>query len=204
MSGHDHEDVYDLSDPGDDRPGLDEDIEEVVLADADDDDDDLDADEDDELEDAAEDEIDFVAALYREDGEPQCVLLPLDLANDLEELIVELRRYPADAGALGLVSVGEEFFVACRVRGQNVQVVLSDGIASEDWPIARDVADFLGVYVADDESGPIGDLDMLTDLGCSEFDLESICLNLDEDSSELALQVADKLHLGAQLRKLVD
>ena len=98
-------------------------------------DDDLEDDEDfDEvdLEDAAEDEIDFVLAAYREDGQPYVQSLGKDLANDLDELIVQLRRLPGDAGALGFVSLVEEVFVITRVRGQHVQVLLSDAAAASD------------------------------------------------------------------------
>ena len=45
---------------------------------------------------------------------------------------------------MGFVSLVEEVFVIARVRGQHVQVLLSDGSAAGDWPIARDVADYLG------------------------------------------------------------
>ena len=65
-------------------------------------------DDDDELEDAAPDEIDFVIAAYREDGQPLVQALQSPLANDLEELIVQLRRLPGDAGALGFVSLSRK------------------------------------------------------------------------------------------------
>ena len=84
-----------------------------------------------DLEDAADDEIDFVLAAYREDGQPYVQSLGKDLANDLDELIVQLRRLPGDAGALGFVSLVEEVFVIIRVRGQHVQVLLSDGGSGE-------------------------------------------------------------------------
>ena len=57
-------------------------------------------DDDDEPEDATEEEIDFVLAAYREDGQPLVQELAKDLANDLDELIVQLRRLPGDAGAI--------------------------------------------------------------------------------------------------------
>ena len=101
-------------------------------------------DDDDDPEDAAEDEIDFVLAAYREDGQPYVQSLAKDLANDLDELIVQLRRLPGDAGAIGFVSLVEEVIVIVRVRGQHVQVLLSDETAAAEWPIARDVADYLG------------------------------------------------------------
>ena len=126
MSQHNDEEIesFEPDDAVDNRPGLDEDLDvegdEDSAADTDDDsddDDDDDEDDDDEPEDALADEIDFVVAAYREDGQVNVVGLNDDLANDLEELIVQLRRLPGDAGAIGFVSLVEEVFVAVRVRG---------------------------------------------------------------------------------------
>jgi len=101
-----------------------------------------DDDYDDDLEDASEDEIDFVVALYNADGERVAVPMEPMLANDFDELITQLRRLPGDAGAVGMVSIDHQFYVIVRVRGRNVQVFLSDATQANDWPIARDVADF--------------------------------------------------------------
>jgi hypothetical protein len=177
-------------DDGDDPD--DEDLDDVDADEGDDDDDD-DDDGDDDLEDAAEDEIDFVIAAYREDGQPQVQALSYELANDLEEMVAQLRRLPGDAGAIGFVSLVEEVFVIVRVRGQHVQVLLSDGAAAADWPIARDVADYLGV-----------DLGLLADLGVSEFDLIGILDNLDLGSDLMLMEIADKINIGAQFRKIAE
>ena len=164
--------------------------------------------DDDDLEDAAEDEIDFVLAAYREDGQPYVQALAKDLANDFDELIIQLRRLPGDAGALGFVSLVEEVFVIVRVRGQHVQVLLSDADAAADWPIARDVADYLGEEIPDedddDDGEPMGDLAMLADLGLSEFDLTAIIDNLDLSSDQMLIEVADKLKLNPQFRKVAE
>ena len=151
--------------------------------------------DEDEPEDAAEDEIDFVLAAYREDGQPYVQSLAKDLANDLDELIVQLRRLPGDAGALGFVSLVEEVFVIVRVRGPHVQVLLSDGTAANEWPIARDVADFLGEEIPDEEeeSEPMGDLGLLADLGLSDFDLGAIIDDLDMGSDEMLIALAARL-----------
>lgn len=174
-------------------------------------DDDLDEDDDDEdyedIEDALDDEIDLVIAAYREDGEPVATALNKDLANDLDELIAQLRRLPADAGSIGFVSLVEEVFVIVRVRGRNVQALLSDAAAAADWPIARDVADFLGVEEIpdpDDDSVPMGDLGIVSDLGVSEFAMEAFCENLDDTSDELLTQIADKIKFGSVFRKAFD
>lgn len=162
--------------------------------------------EDDDLDDATDEEIDFVIATYREDGQPVVQPLAKDLANELEELVVQLRRVPGDAGALGFVSLVEEVFVIVRVRGRNVQVLLSDGTAANEWPLARDVADFLGVDIPDpdDEPEAMGDLGILADLGVSEFDLEAMIDNLDVSSDQMLTELADKIKIGPQFRKVAE
>jgi len=165
--------------------------------------DELDDEDEDEIEDATDEEIDFVIAAYREDGQLYVQSLANDLANDLEELIVQLRRLPGDAGALGFVSLVEELFVLVRVRGQHVQVLLSDGGATEDWPIAHDVADLLGDD-AEDEDEPLGDLGIVADLGLGEFDMGAILDNLDLSSDQMLIEIAEKINLNPQFRKTAE
>jgi putative tRNA adenosine deaminase-associated protein len=194
---------YDLGDRGDDRPGLEDADPDLVDEEIEVDDEE---DEDDEVEDALEDDVDFIMALYREDGTPVVTPLEIDLANDLDDLIAHLQRLPGDNGASALVSISGEFFAAVRVRGRHVHVVLSDVYSAENWSLARDIIDFLGVEVPDDddEDGLVGDLDLFADQGLSEMDLEAICADWDEDSDTLALQIADEIHFGPQARKVAD
>ena len=210
-----------LAESGDDRAGVDEvdlytddddltDDADDLDSDSDDDsdeyDDDEDDDEDDEGEDdedegddypddATEDDVDLIAALYHEDGVPRAVALQADMANDLDALIEELRRVPGDGGAVGIVSIASEFFVMVRVRGQKVQVLLSDIVAAGDWPIARDVVDYLGLDVPsdDDDSEAVGDIDLFTDVGLSEMELESMCDDLDSEPLDIIETVVEKL-----------
>ena len=216
MSQHNDEEIesFEPDDAVDNRPGLDEDLEvedsavgDSDLDDAEDDDPDDDDDEDDdEPEDALADEIDFVIAAYREDGQAVVQALNKDLANDLEELVVQLRRLPGDAGAIGFVSLVEEVLVAVRVRGRHVQVVLNDATAALDWPIARDVLDLLGEELPDpdDDVEPVGDLGMFADLGLSDFDLGTIIEDLDLGSDQALMQIADKINIGPQFRKVAE
>src|SRR4029450_2694919 len=164
MSGFDDDDEYESFEL--DGPGRNADSAKEPADTEDDLDDDVDEGEDEDfdevdLEDAADDEIDFVLAAYREDGQPYVQSLSKDLANDLEELIVQLRRLPGDAGALGFVSLVAEVFVITRVRGHHAQVRLSEAGAPSDGRMARDVVDYLGEELLDeeeDEGEPIGDL----------------------------------------------
>lgn len=187
---------------GDDRPGL----EELDDLDIDDSDDEGDDDYDDYPEDATEDDIDLVLALYREDGQPVVLALDAELANDFDGLITQLRRVPGDGGALGMVSLATEVFVLVRVRGKHVQVLLSDVGAAEDWPIARDVVDYLSIEVPDDDDDdayPVGDLEMLADSGLHDFELEAIASNYDDDSVALLEQVAERIKFGREFTRAV-
>ena len=186
---------------GDDRPGLEEleddlDVDDVVEEE----------DDDDYPEDAAEEDIDLVVALYREDGQPVVLALDAELANDFEGLIAQLRRVPGDGGAIGMVSLATEVFVLVRVRGKHVQVLLSDAGAADDWPIARDVLDFLEAELPDDDSDepfPIGDADILSDAGLPDFELEAIAANYDEDSVTLLEQIAERVKFGREFTRAV-
>lgn len=201
MSGLPEDFEVELPNRGDDRPGLDDLFDEVTLDDLDGEDDEL----DDYPDDASEDDIDLVIALYREDGQPVAVALDLDLANDLDGLITQLRRIPGDGGAVGFVSIAAEFFVIVRVRGKHVQVMLSDAVAANDWPIARDAVDFLSLDVPeeDEESFPVGDLDILADAGLRDFELEAVAGEYEEESTVLLERIAKKVKFGPQYAKAV-
>ncbi|MFT3888631.1 MAG: tRNA adenosine deaminase-associated protein [Arachnia sp.] len=161
---------------------------------------------DDDLEEASEDDVDLVVALYREDGKATAVPLDFDLANDLDELIRQLTRLPGDSGADGWVSINGEFFVLCRVRGRAVEVLLSDITAANDWPIARDVVDFLGAELSDedDEPAPLGDLEMYAASGLRAFELEAIATDYDEDSDVLLGQIASRLKMSAEFERAAE
>ena len=98
---------FELPNRGDDRPGLDDLDEPDTVSDdladelADDDDDELDY-----PDDATDEDVDLIVALYREDGQPMALALDYDLANDLEALITQLRRIPGDGVAL--ISIASE------------------------------------------------------------------------------------------------
>lgn len=97
-------DEFDARDADPDDGIVPDDYDELDDDDSDDEDDE-DDDFDDDYDDATEEEIDFVVALYREDGVGVATELAPQLANDLEELVEQLRRLPGDAGALGVVSI---------------------------------------------------------------------------------------------------
>src|SRR3954453_19975208 len=97
-------------------------------------------------------ETDPVAVVvHRGDGPWQSAVLPERVGGDLDGLIQVLRQQPAENGAIGLVNVADEFFVALRVRGQDVQMILSDVTAAVAWDLAKQVVARLGIDAPADD-----------------------------------------------------
>lgn len=153
--------------------------------------------------------VDFALSAWREeDGSWEVMPVPTASAVDLDGLIAFLRRLPATQGALGFVSVADEFLVIVRVSGQRVRVLCSDLNAAADWPLAEQVADFLGIDAEDEidlrEVEPAGDLTLLEDFGLSAADLDMICTDVDLYPDEQVSEIADRLGVGALMEDRLD
>ncbi|HVT22170.1 MAG TPA: tRNA adenosine deaminase-associated protein [Mycobacteriales bacterium] len=135
--------------------------------------------------------------VFREDGTWRGDVLPERVADDLDALIRVLRQQPADSGAIGLVNVADEFFVALRVRGDDVRMMLSDASAAVAWDLARQVTDRLGLETPDDEVGediwPAGDVEIFADLGLDAMALGALLDDIDAYADEMLVNVADRL-----------
>lgn len=148
----------------------------------------------------AQQEIDFVVAAYREDGAWQVQSLPPHSADDMDGLIRSLRPLPSEGGTLGLISVAEDFFLLVRVLGSQVRLMLSDGTAATEWPLASEVVSMLDESEpdADDDAQPVGDLEIVADLGVSGMDISVLCEDADRYPDEVLLDIAAQLGFGAQ------
>jgi putative tRNA adenosine deaminase-associated protein len=151
--------------------------------------------------------VDFVLVAFREGGVWQVRKVDDELAVDVEELAVELSRYPGDEGSLGLVSVDEDFFLLVRVTGPEVRMLLSDVTASTYWPTARSVVEHLELPVPDedddDDHEPAGDLGIVSDLGMGAMDLGALVDDLDLFPDEMLSDIADRLGFGREYDELV-
>jgi putative tRNA adenosine deaminase-associated protein len=149
-----------------------------------------------------EDALDFALAAWREEGRWAVELLPPRAADSLDSLIHAIRQLPGDSGALGFVSVAEEFFIALRVHGADVRLMLSDVTAAHDWPLAHEVADRVGAAIPGDddldEVVPAGDLRIFTDLGFAADELDMLCSNLDLYPDQVIGSVAARVGFGDQ------
>jgi putative tRNA adenosine deaminase-associated protein len=140
---------------------------------------------------------DFAIIVFREDERWDADVLPVAVTADLEGLIRALRQQPSIAGTIGMAGIDDYFFVAVRVIGSQVSVLLSDIGAALDYPLAEQVLDYLDIPVPDedelDQVLPVGDLSIFADLGLDEMELAAICSRLDLDMDEDADHVDDAM-----------
>jgi putative tRNA adenosine deaminase-associated protein len=150
--------------------------------------------------------VDFALAAYREEGAWQVESLPPHVGDDLDALVTVVQQRPGDAGALGLVSVDEDFFVAVRCTGGGVRLLLSDVTAATESPLARAVLERLELPLPADEDGvqPAGDVGIFADLGVEPMELAAICDHLDLYPDEMLGEVADRLGFGSEYERAVD
>jgi putative tRNA adenosine deaminase-associated protein len=143
----------------------------------------------------AEDSLAVV--VYREDGLWQSGVLPEKVTDNLDGLVAVLRQQPAENGAIGLVNVADEFFVAVRVRGEETRLLLSDVTAAVAWDLARQVVQQLGMDAPGEDDledvWPAGDLSIFSDLGLDEMELGAVLADLDAYADEMLLSIADRL-----------
>jgi putative tRNA adenosine deaminase-associated protein len=146
--------------------------------------------------------------VYREDGAWQSGVLPERVGDDLDGLVSVLRQQPGEVGAIGLVNVADEFFVAVRVRGEEVRLLLSDVTAAVAWDLARQVVGHLGIQPPGDDDlenvWPAGDMSIFTDLGLDEMELGGVLADLDAYADEMLLNVAGRLGFADVYDKAVE
>jgi putative tRNA adenosine deaminase-associated protein len=151
-------------------------------------------------------DLDCAVAAYLEDGHWTVTPLVLRGELDLSTLVSALRRYPGEAGVLGMVSVDEDFFVLVRVDGGRARFLISDVTAATEWPLARQVVDELDIPLADDddEQVPAGDLAIVADLGMTAMDLGALCDDVDLYPVEMLEEVAEALGFGNQFDDAIE
>jgi putative tRNA adenosine deaminase-associated protein len=151
---------------------------------------------------------DFAVVVFREDDSWETELLPVALTEDLAGFVHALRQQPGIGGTIGLAAVGDDFFIAVRILGDEVMVFLSDVTASVEWPLARQVLDYLDIPVPEDEDLdqvlPVGDMSIFADLGLDEMELGALSGDLDLYPDEMLLSIAGRLGFGHPFERAID
>jgi putative tRNA adenosine deaminase-associated protein len=154
------------------------------------------------------DTADFAVVVYREDDAWEVERLPVALTGDLAGLIHALRQQPSIGSTIGLAAVGDDFFVGLRVVADDVMIFLSDVTASVDWPLARQVVDYLELDIPDDEELdqvlPAGNMSIFSDLGVDEMELGALSGDLDLFPDEMLASIASRLGFGAAFERAIE
>jgi putative tRNA adenosine deaminase-associated protein len=150
---------------------------------------------------------DFAVVVYRGEDGWEASALPPRVGEDLDDLIAAIRRQAGGGGAIGLVSVEDDFFVAVRVDGENVRLLLSDVTAAGESPIAGEVLEALDLPMPsadDDRVQPAGDLAIFADLGMTAMELGALCDDLDLYPDQMLASIASRLGFGEPFRRALD
>lgn len=151
---------------------------------------------------------DFAVVVYREDDRWEASALPTRVGDDLDALVEATRRQATDGGAIGFVSVEDDFFVAVRVRGQDVSLLLSDVTAAGESPIAGEVLEALDLPLPgpeeDERVMPAGDLQIFSDLGLKAMELGALCDDEDLYPDEMLDSIAARLGFAEPYRRALD
>lgn len=156
-----------------------------------------------------ETETDFAIIVFREDDRWDAEVLPVAVTEDLQGLLRALRQQPSIAGTIGFAGVADDFFIAVRLFGSQVSVLLSDiASAAEGDPLAISVLDYLDIPVPDEEDIdqilPAGDLSIFADLGLDEMDLAAISSDMEMYPDEAVEAIASRLGFGPAMERALD
>jgi putative tRNA adenosine deaminase-associated protein len=153
-------------------------------------------------------ETDFAVIVYREEDQWEADALPAAVTADLEGLVQALRRQPSIGGTIGFAGVGDDFFVAVRILGEEISLYLSDLTAAVEYPLARQMLDALAIPVpSDDELDqvlPAGDMSIFADLGLEEMELGALSADLDLYPEDAVLAIAERLRFGEVVERALD
>jgi putative tRNA adenosine deaminase-associated protein len=153
-------------------------------------------------------ETDFAVIVYREEDRWEADCLPAAVTADLDDFVQALRRQPSMGGTIGFAGVGDDFWAAVRVIGEDVSLFLSDLTAAVDYPLARQVLEALGIPVpSDDELDqvlPAGDLSIFADLGLDEMELGAVAADLDLYPEDAVVHIAERLRFGDAVERALD
>jgi putative tRNA adenosine deaminase-associated protein len=150
----------------------------------------------------------FAVAAFREGPQWRVEPLPPGVLDNLGVLLAALRSQPPEGGPFVIACVEDEFFVVARQDGRRVSLLLSDLTAAVEFPLAEQAMTRLGEDPpADDELDevwPVGDLELFSDLGLPEDEMEDILDDLDALPEEMLDTIVDRLEIVEQYGRATD
>jgi putative tRNA adenosine deaminase-associated protein len=144
----------------------------------------------------------FAVVAFRDAARWRVEPLPPAVLGDLGVLLSALRSQPPEGGPFVIACVEEEFFVIARQEGRRISLLLSDLTAAVEFPLAEQAISRLGEEPpADDELDevwPVGDLELFTDLGLPEDEMDEILDDLDALPEEMLDAIIERLGIAEQ------
>jgi len=144
--------------------------------------------------------VDFAVAAYQEDGRWAVTPLPPHVAEDLDLFIAAVRQQLSEGPTLGLLGLGDEYFIALRLVGPQERLFISERAAAEEDAVAAQVLERLGLTEdqgSEPAQGPAGDDALFADLGLDPLELQLACEQL---LDERALRLTDLMaHLAGRI-----
>ncbi|CAN2224500.1 tRNA_deam_assoc, putative tRNA adenosine deaminase-associated protein [Candidatus Nanopelagicaceae bacterium] len=154
--------------------------------------------------DVSEQTQDFAIEAWHEDGRWSIASLPDP--DDLTHIIDRLKKQQTNGGAVALITIDDEFFLAIRVLGTHVKYFISDISCAIDYEVAAEFLELadLDQPEEDDEPLPAGDLDIFSDLGLHSMELSTLCDDADLFPDEQIEAIANRLGFSEQLTELLE
>ena len=154
--------------------------------------------------DVSEQTQDFAIEAWHEDGRWSVAALPDP--DDLTHIIDRLKKQQTNGGAVALIAIDDEFFLAIRVLGTHVKFFISDITCAIDYEVAAEFLDLADIDQPEDEDEPLpaGDLDIFADLGLNSMELSTLCDDADLFPDEQIEAIANRLGFSDQLTELLE
>ena len=126
-----------------------------------------------------------------------------ELGSIMDQLISKSRQF---GGAVALIAVAEDFFIVAREIGSDMKMMISDATYALESDLAVDLLEMMDLPFPeeDDESQPGGDVDLLTDLGLNEMELEAIAGDDQLYPDEAIEAIAKRLGFGDEFTDLYE
>jgi len=154
--------------------------------------------------DVSEQTEDFAIEAWHEEGRWSIASLPDP--DDLTHIIDRLKKQQTNGGAVALIAIDDEFFLAIRVLGTHVKFFISDVSCAIDYEVAAEFLELadLDQPEEDDEPLPAGDLDIFSDLGMHSMELSTLCDDADLFPDEQIEAIAIRLGFGDAFTELLE
>lgn len=150
------------------------------------------------------DAADLGVVAWHEDG--RWIVSELNDLDNLSAILEEMRADDIESNCIALISKGEDYFVVIHLKGDDVEMALSDVLYAGESELATDLLEELDLPMPqeDDESQPAGDTGLLSHFGISAMEFEALANDLDLFPDEQIEALAARLGFVEQFLEIIE